>query len=188
MGSSRRSTPRIYELLVTLSDVEPAVWRRLRVSSGATLARLARVIAVSMSWPSRSFAVHVGGLKYEGGKTATGRDDASDVRLRQLLPDAGAELELDYGNGHPWHLVVRLERLLPPSEEVRTPFCIGGEGTAPPMDVGGPWAYEEWREAPSPTPERRGWDDELGVRREARPVSPRFNAAVVNAELERLRM
>ncbi|HEX7122112.1 MAG TPA: plasmid pRiA4b ORF-3 family protein [Gemmatimonadaceae bacterium] len=189
MGASRRSTPRIYELLVTLSDVEPPVWRRLRVSSGATLSRLARIIAVSMSWPSRAFAVHVGGLKYEGSKTPSdGRDEASEVRLRQLLPDAGAELELDYGNGHPWHLVVRLERLLPPSEEVRTPLCLDGAGAAPPMDVGGPWGYEEWRGSPSAAPGRPGWDDELGAHRESRPVSPRFNTAVVNAELERLRM
>lgn len=193
MGTPRRSAPRIYELRVTLSDVEPMVWRRLRISSGATLSRVARVIAVSMQWPfNRPFSFHVDGLKYDGGGTterAERRHEGPEVRLRQLLPDTGGEMELDYGNGDPWHLLVRLERLLPPSDEVRTPFCLDGAGGAPPMDVGGPWGYEEWRGAPDGSSARgAGWDDELGAARNSALATPRFNAEVVNAELERLRM
>lgn len=90
------------------------------------------------------------------------------VRLRQLLPDAGAELEFEYGRGHQWHLVLRVERLLPPTEEMRTPLVLAGAGTSPPMDVGGPWGYEEWRG-------------------EAEGGKVRFDVAVVNARLALLR-
>lgn len=171
--------------MLGLSDVSPPVWRRLRVSSGATLARAARVFAIAMGWnPARPFAFTVGSLRYEGsghranGRNGTdpetGRDDPQDVRLRQVLPDATSSLEFEYGEGHPWHLTVVLERLLPPNDSLRTPFCIDGEGGAPPLEVGGPWAYEEWRGEPPP-------DDALHTG--ASPVSVPFNPEVVNAQL-----
>jgi hypothetical protein len=178
MGTNRRSAPRIHELAVTLSDVEPVVWRRLRVSSGATLSRVARVIAISLGWPpGRPYAVHVAGLGYasrppgaERRGEASGNGTVEEPRLRQLLPDAGAELEFEYGAEPPWHLMVRLERLLPPNEEVRTPWCESGAGAAPPIDAGGPWAWEEHR-----TAGLTGTEDE---------VEPGFNPAAVNAQYE----
>lgn len=176
MGAIRRSAPRIYELAVTLSDVEPPVWRRLRVSSGATLSRAARIIALSMGWPpGRPYAFHVEGLEY--AREAQGDDrrngqatprEPEEVRLRQVLPDAGTGLEFEYGAGHPWHLEVHLERLLPPNDDVVTPWCEAGGGAAPPMDVGGPWAWEERRSA--------------GPGEDANGIAPGFNRDAVNAE------
>lgn len=176
MGAIRRSAPRIYELGVTLSDVEPPVWRRLRVSSGATLSRAARIVALSMGWPpGRPYVFHVGGLEYarqppgvDRGNGHAGSGAPAELRLRQVLPDAGAELELEYGNGHPWHLQVRLERLLPPNDDVFTPWCEAGGGASPPMDVGGPWAWEERRTA--------------GLGDDASEIAPGFNRDAVNAE------
>jgi hypothetical protein len=202
MATSRRSAPRIYELLVRLSDVEPEVWRRLRLSSGATLSRAARAIAVTVGWPlGRPYAFTAGAIRYEGtaripddrraqnGSDGNGHGPSPDeIRLRHVLPDAGGRVELEYGNGHAWHMEVRLERLLPPGNEIRTPFCVDGAGEAPPVDVGGPWAYEEWRGDPAGNGHRAGWDHELGAAHgESRPVRPGFNAAAVNAELDRLK-
>jgi hypothetical protein len=172
MTGFRRSAPRILELTARLSDVNPDVWRRVRISSGATLTRAARVLATVMGWsPGRPYAFAAGELRYEGhGRRQATPPAAPEVRLRQLLPDAGAELEFEYGHGHAWHLMLRVERLLAPAEELRTPLVLAGGGTSPPVDVGGPWGYEEWRG------EREG----AGVR-------PRFDVEVVNARLALLR-
>ena len=171
MGPIKRSAPRIYELILTLSDIEPPVWRRLRVSSGATLARAARIFAIAMGWnPGRPFAFTTGVLRFEGeGHRGNGRgvreaspagDDPQDTRLRQVLPDAGSQLEFEYGEGHPWHLVVLLDRLLPPTWS-------------------GPWGYEEWRaERPSDSGSHTAVDPPR--------VPLRFDPGVVNAELEEL--
>ena len=186
MATSRRSAPRVYEVTVRLSDVEPAVWRRLRVSSGVTLGRAARVFAVAMGWSAgRPYAFTAGPLRYEGRQPGGVWEDVLDVRLRQVLPDAGAELEFEYGNGHAWHLIVRLDRLLPPNDTWRAPVCVAGAGGAPPVDVGGPWAYEEWR---SGSPDGGARDDitESDAGGEPRPLL-RFSPDLVNAELERLR-
>jgi pRiA4b ORF-3-like protein len=188
MSSNRRSAPRIYELTLRLSDVEPAVWRRLRVSSGVTLGRAARLFAVSMGWTAgRPYAFTVGSLRYEGRQLAGVWEDVVDVRLRQVLPDAGTELEFEYGSGHAWHLVVRLDWLLPANEDARVPVCVDGGGETPPVDVGGPWAYEEWRSESSFTSGAHAEIAEIeGASDRNRPIL-RFNPEVVNAELERLK-
>lgn len=200
MRSPPRSARHVYTLLVTLSDVEPAVWRRLRVSSGASLSRVVRIVAVAMEWPAgRPYAFVKGSLRYDGqGPPSPARTGhAAEPRLRQLLHDPGATLELDYGSSRPWHLVLRLERVLPPNDQLLTPWCEDGAGRAPPIDVGGPWAYEEWRtegadgsdaaaddvgEPPWPTAAPSRPEDER-----AAPAFLGFNAAHVNAQLERLR-
>lgn len=201
MRSPRRSAPHIYELLVVLSDVAPPTWRRLRISSGATLSRVVRVIAVAMGWPAgRPYVFSAGPLRYEGaGPTPASRRPAgNDVRLRQLLHDPGAELELEYGSGHPWHFVLRLEHVLPPNDQLVTPWCVSGAGNAPPVDVGGPWAYEEWRgegggaetelrpEPPSASPDASAPGD-VADAATFRGLSRGFNSDWVNAQLQLLR-
>lgn len=188
MSSTHRSAPRIYELTIRLSDVEPAVWRRLRVSSGVTLGRAARLFAVAMGWSAgRPYEFTVGSLRYEGRHVGGVWEDVVDVRLRQVLPDAGAELEFEYGSGHAWHLVVRLDRLLPPNEDARVPVCVDGGGQTPPVDVGGPWAYEEWRSESSFTSGAHAEIAEMDWANDRRRPAVRFNPDVVNAELERLK-
>ena len=153
------------------------------MSSGAPLVRAARVFAVAMGWtPGRPYAFSAGPLRYEGKHVGGVWEDVVDVRLRQLLPDTGAELEFEYGNAHAWHLLVRLDRVLPPNDEHRLPECIDGLGAAPPVDVGGPWAYEEWRRA-------QGFAEanDADTSGSHRTVTPPFNVDVVNAELERLK-
>jgi len=183
-----RSAPRVYEVTLRLSDVEPVVWRRLRISSGATLSRSARVFAVAMGWsPGRPYAFSVGPLRYEGRQVGGTWDDVVTARLRQVLPDAGSELEFEYGNDHAWHLVVRLERLLPPNDYLYTPLCLDGAGGTPPVDVGGPWAYEEWREGSAGVSGNHAAADPAGAPDAHRAIPVRFNPDVVNAELERLK-
>jgi hypothetical protein len=186
--SARKTAPRIYDLVVTLSDVEPAVWRRLRMSSGATLGRVQRVIAVAFGWPlGRPYAFLAGDLRYEGHPTASGGfEDVVDVRMRQLLHDPGSELEVEYGADPPWHLVVELERIHAPNEDARVPLCLGGAGASPPIDAGGPWAYEEMRSGNGDEGRVAPWDTSETALPEAAQPTASFNVDAVNAELERL--
>lgn len=50
-AASRRSPPtHIYQLLVSLDEIEPKIWRRLWVPDILTLAKLDRVIQAAMGW------------------------------------------------------------------------------------------------------------------------------------------
>jgi hypothetical protein len=152
-----------------------------------TLGRAARIFAVAMGWTAgRPYAFTAGPLRYEGRQVGGTWEDVTDVRLRQVLPDAGAELEFEYGNGHAWHLTVRLERLLPPNDTRRPPVCVDGGGGTPPVDVGGPWAYEEWRSEPPPSRGGFAETSEADGSLDRRRPMVRFNQDLVNAELERL--
>jgi hypothetical protein len=159
------------------------------MSSGATLGRAQRVIAVAFDWPlGRPYAFLAGDLRYEGRPTASGGfEDVVDVRMRQLLHDPGSELEVEYGADPPWHLVVTLERVHAPNEDARVPLCLAGEGAAPPIDVGGPWAYDEMRSGSLDDGRIAAWDtSEPPALSQSRKPTASFNVDAVNAALERL--
>lgn len=204
MSPARRSPPRIYVVMVRLSDVGPAVWRRLRISSGATLWRAAGIIAVAMDWPrGRPFIFTRGALTYQHRSNGNGHHESvPELRLRQVMHDPGDVLEFEYGAGEAWHLTVRLEGVLPAREDMRTPWCVGGAGESPHVDVGGPWGYDEWRHEGLDEAEDLhetgtngahgaggGGGSSLDATSPAVAPSPgpRFNVDLVNAGLERLR-
>ena len=63
------STPPIFDLYLTLPDVDPPVWRMLRVSSGATLSRAQRLICVCFGWAGgRPYAFHAAGVAFESAR------------------------------------------------------------------------------------------------------------------------
>ncbi|MEP7347182.1 MAG: hypothetical protein ABI877_18065, partial [Gemmatimonadaceae bacterium] len=135
------AAPHVLDLLLTLRDVDHPVRRILRVSSGATLARAQRLICVCFGWNGgRSYAFEAAHLRY----AARGRGgDPGDIRLRQLLPDAGAELEFEYGDSSSWYVHARVEKIFPPSDAIATPRCLEADGIAPPLDAGGAHVWNE---------------------------------------------
>jgi hypothetical protein len=170
-----RPRPPVFELLLRLADVSTGVWRRVRISSGATLARAQRVFCVSFGWPGgRPYAFSTGPLHYE---SSGGDDPLVDVRLRQLLPDAGTSLEFDYGAGEPWRVLVRVERLLPADDALATPRCLAGEGESPPLESGGADLWNEHRAVVE--------GEDSGDLSDRPRVG--INLDLLNAELERLR-
>ena len=135
------AAPHVLDLQLTLRDVDHSVRRILRVSSGATLARAQRLICVCFGWNGgRAYAFEAAHLRY----AARGRGgNPGDVRLRQLLPDAGAELEFEYGYASVWYVHARVGKVFAPSDRIATPRCLEAEGIAPPLDAGGAAAWNE---------------------------------------------
>lgn len=170
------SAPRILDLALTLGDVEPPVWRVLRVSAGATLARAQRLICVCFGWPGgRRYAFEGDGFRHEGAGRAA---ELTGVRLRQLLPDVGAEMEFEYGDAAAWIVHARVARVLPPDDgSIVTPRCVAGEGASPPIDAGGALVWNERAHADD------GEGDASGS------VRPRVRVPLdlINAELDRVR-
>ena len=78
--------------------------------------------------------------------------DEDAVRLSDLLSRKGQKLSYTYDFGDGWEHLVKLEKtLLPGSKEALAagpvPVCLAGEGACPPEDCGGPWGYENLKEA-----------------------------------------
>ena len=140
----------VYQIVVTLKDSKPPVWRRFHVPSSLTLAQLHDALQIIMGWTdSHLHRFIINGQEF-------GRPDYEDrfedddplrderrIHLAKLFPVVPAAFlyEYDYGDG--WLHVIVVEWTLSASSGVQYPSCVEGERACPPEDVGGIFGYEE---------------------------------------------
>ena len=142
----------VLQFRIFLHGVQPLVWRRIRVPSDFTLARLHRVIQAVMDW--QDYHLHeftiagrvysVPDPDYDGDREVV---DDRTVRLRDLSLSAGDHLEYLYDFGDNWQHALELEEVLQGDADDIGPLCLEGECSTPPEDVGGISGYEEFLEA-----------------------------------------
>jgi hypothetical protein len=144
------TTSEIYSLHVWIQQISPMIWRRALVRSDSTLANLHDVIQITFGWSDfhlHRFRIHGRdyGVNRVGGLGLP--HDARSVRLAdfQFRPNERFLYEYDFGDG--WQHVVRVERRLAVEPRRTYPVCVGGQRAAPPEDCGGPWAFQERRDA-----------------------------------------
>ncbi len=133
----------IYQLRISLLDVEPQVWRRVLVPGGFTLDRVHRVIQHSMGWlDCHLHSFEVDGVQFgvpDPDGAVVVRDEL-DIRL-DALPGKGARFGYTYDFGDWWEHEVVVEDVFPAEPGERYPLCVEGERACPPEDVGGAFGY-----------------------------------------------
>lgn len=142
----------IYQLKVTLRDVEPDVWRRIEVSGETTLARLHKILQVAMGW--QDYHLHefqVGGVAYgepsqEFGDDRVVKEDRR-ARLGRVVAGVGSELTYEYDFGDGWVHDIVVEEVRHREPRIRYPRVLGGARACPPEDVGGVGGYAEFLDA-----------------------------------------
>ena len=134
------------EVKITLRDTEPEPWRRVLVRADITLDRLHTVIQQAMGWSDSH--LH----EFEIRRRRYGRvfndpmmgSPPADERKVQLIdvatPKARFIYRYDFGDG--WEHEIKIERVLEPSADLKTPVCLAGEFACPPEDCGGVPGYE----------------------------------------------
>ncbi len=138
--------PPIYELKITLEDVEPQVWRRFRADPLCTLPLLHLIIQAVMGWKNHHlhrFEAH--GTRY-GMRHPELEPDGLDERrhrLGSLVKAPGQSFNYIYDFGDQWTHAVVLERMLERNRSLVHPKCIAGENACPPEDVGGSYGYRK---------------------------------------------
>ena len=135
----------IFQLRITLDDVEPAVWRRVLVPGGYTLDRLHRVVQYAMGW--NDYHLHVfdiDNVQY-GVPDPDGLLDVRDELDARLdaVAGKGTRLRYTYDFGDWWEHDVVVEDVSPAEPETAYPRCVEGEGACPPEDCGGPSGYAD---------------------------------------------
>jgi hypothetical protein len=165
---SRRTVwqePNAVQIRVSLDGVEPAIYRRLIVPLGNTLAQLHHILQAAMGWTdSHLHEFEIGGLRF-GDPELLNQDmpddfqqafDSSSVRLRDFHFDHAGELSFVYlyDFGDSWQHKVTLEKLLAVKPAPKVATCFEGARSCPPEDVGGIYGYFEFlRVLLSPEPE-----------------------------------
>jgi len=138
-------------------DVHPAVWRRVKLANGLSIAHLHRVIQLLMGWDDdhlHRFRIYGRdyGIAYIGGPSFD--EDAAAVPLAQLgfRPTERFLYEYDFSAG--WQVEVRVEKIIEeaPCGGHGITVCVAGPEPAPPDGCGEPRIYAGRRR------EAVGWD------------------------------
>ncbi len=191
MAPKKTKPKSIYQLKVTLNDVNPPIWRRLLVSPSTTLFDLHDILQLSMGWlDCHLHQFTKGGTRYQppDPKEDKYEDvenpsiDSRKVPLSEVLSKPGDQMEYLYDFGDAWEHEIILEEILPPKTGQQSPFCVDGARACPPEDCGSTPGYEELVEAMrNPNhPERERFLEWLGE-----PYDPeKFDPKQVNKDLE----
>lgn len=134
----------ILVLRVTLRDIEPPVWRRVRVPAAYTLAGLHHVVQLSFGWTDLHLhAFEVGDVRFG---TVDVDDDTLVVDERCAPLGAvvveGTSMVYRYDFGDDWEHEVLVEQVLDggQTQEVAA-SCLEGGRACPPEDCGGAPGY-----------------------------------------------
>ncbi len=153
----RKKTPKgtaeIYQLHTSLRDIEPAIWRRVMVSSHADLEELHTVIQGLFDWED----CHLHCFETQIGQFTSSMFDeflaenpemhsSSDVLLQEVLPRVNSKIVYEYDFGDGWEHVIKLEKKLSPEPGAKYPVVIAGARHAPLEDCGGPFGYMDLAE------------------------------------------
>jgi hypothetical protein len=174
-----------YELKVTLTDIDPPVWRRLQLSGDLSLNQLHHALQIAMGWTdSHLHQFLIDDERYALPSPEDGADrprDECKTRLRDVVA-LGSSFTYEYDFGDGWDHLIEVEHV-DDAEPEAPALCTDGARACPPEDSGGPWAYAELLEIVADPrheeyKERRDWLPE-DFDAEA------FDAAIVNHRLGR---
>lgn len=147
----QKEDSRVFQFRVSLSGLEPQIWRRIQVPGNYSFWDLHVAIQDSMGW----LDYHLHDFLIE--------DPASGESVRFGIPDEFDELDIApdweyriadyftsenpraiylYDYGDCWEHEVLLERILPRDSDSGYPKCLAGERACPPEDCGGIYGYQ----------------------------------------------
>lgn len=183
-----KQTRLIYQLHVTLQEIDPPIWRRIQIWEDTTLGRLHRILQTVMGW--EDYHLH----QFVIGRRIYSVPDPDDAiyerrviderrkRLCDLVPRVGARMEYVYDFGDNWRHDLLLEAILLPELDQQYPRCAAGKRRGPPEDVGGSGGYQDYLEAMA-NPKHREHEHWLGWRGPFNPEA--FSLAAVNQQLRK---
>jgi hypothetical protein len=143
----RKPKPRLLELRITLADIQPPIWRHVRVPDAYTLHQLHRVIQLLFGWLDyHLYAFQIGERRVEAPYEDAEDEDSTAFRLRDLELGRGTRFTYTYDFGDNWVHEIAVQGVyiaMPMDGEPGLPVLFGGERAGPHEDSGGPWGYQE---------------------------------------------
>ncbi|MCH7490086.1 MAG: plasmid pRiA4b ORF-3 family protein [Gemmatimonadetes bacterium] len=134
----------IYDLKVTLRDIDPPVWRRFRVGGKTTLALLHEILQIVMGWLDyHLYEFAVGDQRYEAPEEAPEGKDPTSTPIDRVNLEVGSRFTYLYDWGDEWWHDIEVEAVSAGPDIALLPVCIAGERACPPEDCGGPPGYAD---------------------------------------------
>ncbi|RZC35166.1 PRiA4 ORF3 domain containing protein [Asbolus verrucosus] len=149
----------ILQLKITLSDINPPIWRRIQVLNNNTFYNLRQHINEAMGWMSdrsHQFVVHnpkknsnilivdgaLEGITYDFEHNRGRLFKEENTKLSKYFSSPGDVVSYEFDLGDSWMHQIVLEKILPPpGPKAEYPKCTGGKRACPPEDCGGVDGY-----------------------------------------------
>lgn len=135
------------ELRITVAEIEPPIWRYVRVPDAYTLHQLHRVIQFVFGWLNyHLYTFEVGDRRFKESLDQAEDEDSTAIHLRDLALGTGARFTYTYDLGNSWVHEIEVKGVYiytPVDGDPALPVLFGGERAGPPEDCGGPEGYAE---------------------------------------------
>jgi Plasmid pRiA4b ORF-3-like protein len=158
----RRPDVVTYRVRIDLTGTTPPLWRRLELASDLFLNDVHDIIQAAFGWTdshlhrfgagpeyySRDTEFYLCPFDVEEGETGIPEDQ---VRLDEVLVEAGDKLFYNYDFGDDWEHAIRLEAVIAREDSAPRAVCTAGRRPGPAEDCGGVSGYELIVAATDPT-------------------------------------
>ncbi|MFY9529170.1 MAG: plasmid pRiA4b ORF-3 family protein [Candidatus Acidiferrales bacterium] len=134
----------VYQIKIVLLGTKPAIWRRVLVPAGFTLAQLHGVVQAATNWEdchlhqfyvgNRRFGIPDPNEVLMGGPPTI---NEKKTRLANVLNKIGSKATYIYDFGDSWQHALTVEKILDAEPGVAYPLCTDGKLAGPPEDCGG---------------------------------------------------
>ncbi|MEO7412157.1 MAG: plasmid pRiA4b ORF-3 family protein [Opitutaceae bacterium] len=174
------SRPVAFELRITLLEVEPEIWRLLRVPHDIRMDRMHGMLQAAFGWTnSHLHQFHLfddeGVVQAYVGRPATDglgdilsentpKQDETKRALNNFLAKPADRIGYEYDFGDGWLHEIELVAVHPQTTRLSRVLCLDGAHAGPPEDCGGPPGYDQLRKIMSDAKHREhaGMKDWLG--------------------------
>jgi hypothetical protein len=141
----------ILRVKATLTNIKPAIWRRIELSDETTLKQFHRILQIAFGWQDYHLHEFISGKVRFGVADPDGLGDGvipeGRVRIAELLQYPKAQLLYLYDFGDDWYHTILLEAVIEAEAGVEYPRVADGARNSPPEDCGGPYGYQELLDA-----------------------------------------
>ncbi|MBI5102633.1 MAG: plasmid pRiA4b ORF-3 family protein [Nitrospirae bacterium] len=145
----------VYQFKITLRDIKPPIWRRIRVPASYSFWDLHVAIQDSMGWtdshlhefqiknPKTGRKINIGLPDEDFGRRVS---EGWKKNIADFFSMQNPKAEYTYDFGDDWRHDIVLEEILPRQKDIDYPLCIDGARACPPEDCGGSHGYEDFLE------------------------------------------